>query len=489
MSSDKDPARDHGDEQESWQDLFGSVFELADEVTSRMSAEDVEERLKRTLRKVTPRVGVGAEMASPETVPPSAAVAARGPAPADLVPAGKPGSVLCLSLGGRSFTVTLDRTVERSSADSRTWTRWRKPIRFPGRPPRWGPTAHRGSFWRELDEAGQEMFAGLAWEQAFAPGTVLMREGETADHIVVILEGRTEVSIRDGAGQRVVAHRGPGDLIGEGAALQVRVRSATVVAAGTVRALVMRSQDFATFISACPEVSGFVEKLIRDRQAVEPAGPEAAMLWYQGADDDPQRPGREPEPRAGARPTVVATSMLEFGRLLRSAGDRHIMHDAMVKMTHSALTGMSDGCLFEARDDGMLVVIPPAVPTSAIMTRLTETLPAALRLHNRLYNMCAQIQLRIAVDTGSAERADQATGRIGLYGAGELLEVPALVEAISSRRANLGMIVSSSVYETAIRPFGGPVEYEPIRIEGRGRPEQAWMQLIDPVPDRLPMTA
>ncbi len=247
----------------------------------------------------------------------------------------------------------------------------------------------------------------------------------------------------------------------------------------------MRSQDFAAFISAYPEVSAFIEKLIRDRLAVEPSGPEAVLFRHPGHDEAPQPPGREPDTRAGARSTVVATSMLEFGRLLRSAGDRHIMHEAMVKMTRSALTGMSDGCRFEARDDGMLVVVPPAVPTSAIMARLTETLPAALRLHNRLYNMCAQIQLRIAVDTGPVECLDQATDQGGLGWAGELLEVPALIEAISSSRANLGMIVSSSVYDTAIRPYGGPVGYEPIRIEGRGRPEQVWMQMIDPVPDRL----
>ncbi len=234
MSGDNDPARDHGDEQETWKDLFGSVFDLADEVTSRVGTEEIEERLQRALRKAEPKVPAGAVVAAPEAVPPSAAVAARGPATAAAAPeaAGKSGSVLCLSLGGRSFTVTLDRTVERSSADSHNRTRWRKPVRLPGRPSRWGSAGRRGSFWRELDPAGQEMFAGLAWEQTFGPGTVLMREGETADRIVVILEGRTEVSVREGAGQRVVAHRGPGDLIGEGAALQARIRSATVVAAG-----------------------------------------------------------------------------------------------------------------------------------------------------------------------------------------------------------------------------------------------------------------
>ncbi len=49
------------------------------------------------------------------------------------------------------------------------------------------------------------------------------------------------------------------------------------------------------------------------------------------------------------------------------------------------------------------------------------------------------------------------------------------------------MIVSDSIYDTAIRPYGGPVGYEPVRVAGR--PQQAWMQLIDPAPDRLAVTA
>jgi hypothetical protein len=165
-------------------------------------------------------------------------------------------------------------------------------------------------------------------------------------------------------------------------------------------------------------------------------------------------------------------------------------------MTRSALTGLTsltgkaEECLFEDREDGMLVLIPPSVPAPAIVERLTGTLSAALRGHNRLYNVCAQIQMRIAVDTGpvdtgSVDRLDQALTDLVLGQAGQLLEAPALIEAINSSRANLGMIVSDSIYDAAIRPYGGPVGYEPVRIQGRGRSEQAWMQMIDPAPDRL----
>ena len=76
MNADKGPARDHGDEQENWKDLFGSVFGLAEEVASRVSPEEIEEKLRRTLRK-----GSGGAK-SDAVVPPTAGPgfgAERGP--------------------------------------------------------------------------------------------------------------------------------------------------------------------------------------------------------------------------------------------------------------------------------------------------------------------------------------------------------------------------------------------------------------------------
>ena len=56
--------------------------------------------------------------------------------------------------------------------------------------------------------------------------------------------------------QRTIAERGPGQLVGERGAFQVNVRSATVVALQTVQTLVMKTEDFAAFVSAHPGVLG-----------------------------------------------------------------------------------------------------------------------------------------------------------------------------------------------------------------------------------------
>jgi hypothetical protein len=517
MSPDDKREPNDPDEQESWADLFGSVFESADEVTSRIGPEEIEKRLRRTIRDVTGDAETAPDTTAepPVAGPQAAAVAERGPAtavsPATEGMAGSTGSTLYLSVGPRSFTVTLDRLVDKSAASLPRRSKWKLAGWFQAdrshrdRQPlaNWAGQVRPASFWAGLDSAARQIFGGLAGELRYSPGDTLMREGETADQVMVILDGWTRVSVRDGGGERVVAYRGPGDLLGERAALQVSIRSATVVAVENVLALVMRTQDFAAFISAYPGVLKKIEDLIYKRLTEEPVSTEyGENLEALAAHDRAQhrsadRPGLEPgwtdesrtdESRIGGGTcTVVATDVVGFGGPVRNDEDRSIVRRAMLDMTHSALHGMQ-GCLFEDRGDGMLIVAPAAVPTQAVVQRLTGALPPALRRHNRVYNVCAQIQMRIAVDRGLVESEGWGmTGR-AVSRAVRLLEAPALSQEISSSRANMGVIVSSDVYDTAIRPRSEPIShggYGQVRIEDDGGAHQAWIQMIDPVPERL----
>jgi len=111
------------------------------------------------------------------------------------------------------------------------------------------------SFWESLGEA-QDQFRARAVERTFAAEARLMAEGEIADHILVILEGRAAILVRDRDGhEQVIAERGPGELIGEHAVQQPGVRSATVVARTQVRALDMKAEDFEEFLHTHPEVA------------------------------------------------------------------------------------------------------------------------------------------------------------------------------------------------------------------------------------------
>ena len=128
------------------------------------------------------------------------------------------------------------------------------------------------NFWRSLAPAEQQALAAVGRERTFARGATLMREGEQANYVMVIRSGWTKITVADDDGERVVAERGPGQLVGERGALRLDVRSATVVALEMVRALVMRTEDFASFISAHPRALEVVENQIYDRLTEDPRG-------------------------------------------------------------------------------------------------------------------------------------------------------------------------------------------------------------------------
>jgi hypothetical protein len=120
------------------------------------------------------------------------------------------------------------------------------------------PLAARVVFWEALDPIERDAFRAVASHRTFAAGARLIAEGDQADHVIVILSGRTEVYVEENGRERFLAERGPGQLVGERAVLQVSLRSATVIALDRVQALVVRTGDFAAFISAHPRVLGIV---------------------------------------------------------------------------------------------------------------------------------------------------------------------------------------------------------------------------------------
>jgi hypothetical protein len=63
MSASDDRTRDDSAEQESLEDLFGTVFDLADQLTSRISSAEVEARLQRALQEPNRQIPAPAESA------------------------------------------------------------------------------------------------------------------------------------------------------------------------------------------------------------------------------------------------------------------------------------------------------------------------------------------------------------------------------------------------------------------------------------------
>jgi hypothetical protein len=315
-------------------------------------------------------------------------------------------------------------------------------------------------FWGALTETEQRAFASVAQECNFVRGTRIMEEGEHSSQVMVIRHGWAKICVREngpGHAEQTIAMRGPGQLVGERAAMEMTVRSASVIADETVRSLVLTPEDFIAFLHAHPAVRSIVEDQVyrRDRHP-----------------DKPQLNGQNC--------TIVNTDIVGFSQGNRNDDHRRTVRHANLSMTMKAIDSIWDSCYFEDRGDGILLVVRPDIPTGKVLECLLTSLPAALKQHNDTYAEALQIQLRVAVDVGPV-----VTDTIGISGdaiirTSRMLEAAELKAAMKDRKATLGIIVSTFVYDAAVpHNDGTPVLYVPVQADVKESSIPARMLVID----------
>ncbi len=150
------------------------------------------------------------------------------------------------------------------------------------------PTAR--SFWNALADPERDALAAAGVEEVFRAGAVLCREGDDTSQVMIIDSGWVKVSVRGGgasAGEKILAVRGQGDVVGERAALTTRVRSATVTALDEASAMVVPAERFAEFLRGHPRAAVVLERQVAERRKedrgrlfpAERAGAERRLAW------------------------------------------------------------------------------------------------------------------------------------------------------------------------------------------------------------------
>jgi hypothetical protein len=347
------------------------------------------------------------------------------------------------------------------------------------------------NFLDSLAPAEREAFTAVAIEESFPRDSRLMSEGEHANHVMVILRGWTRITVRDNGRERVVAERGPGQLVGERAALRQNVRSATATALNEVSALVMKTEDFASFISSHPRVLDVVENQIYDRLTEDPDG--YAQNGWPGALSrqglsNALRERLRPQALAGENCTVLLTDVVGFGALHRSDYDRQIIRREGLEMMQASLGPWWEVCISQDRGDGLLIVVPPQVPTARIIECINRELPGRLRLHNRTYSEPARIHLRIAAHVGPIMGDPLGMSGETIIRTARLVEAPVLKEAMALTGAGLGIMVSEFVHEIAIgytAAFIDAAEYRKVEVSNKEFRGSAWMRLMHVSPPVL----
>lgn len=96
--------------------------------------------------------------------------------------------------------------------------------------------------------------------EQYAPGTVLIRQGDVGDKFYLIRRGKAEVGLQDGPTYRVLTTLAEGEFFGERALMTGEPRSATVVATEALEVYTLGKDDFrATLEASAP----FKQQLLR----------------------------------------------------------------------------------------------------------------------------------------------------------------------------------------------------------------------------------
>ncbi|MEU9210749.1 Crp/Fnr family transcriptional regulator [Streptomyces sp. NPDC048415] len=124
----------------------------------------------------------------------------------------------------------------------------------------------RVPFLARLESGDRAALLALGRELSFTPRMVLLHQSEPSSHVLIVTHGWTKVTAAAANGyEALLALRGPGDIIGESAALTGRPRSATVTALEPVRTIAVVREHFTAFLARSPAVSFALLGLTSDR--------------------------------------------------------------------------------------------------------------------------------------------------------------------------------------------------------------------------------
>lgn len=129
-------------------------------------------------------------------------------------------------------------------------------------------TAPPDSFLGLLTGDQRRSLLSLGSSRTYRPGQILMSEGQPVDIVIIILRGLARVVTGSEDGKEVLLGlRGPGDLIGEMAAVSRRSkpRSATVIAATELRGTVILAAPFVAYLERSPRVANLVADIMADK--------------------------------------------------------------------------------------------------------------------------------------------------------------------------------------------------------------------------------
>lgn len=119
-----------------------------------------------------------------------------------------------------------------------------------------------------LKEKDRAKVLANARRRTFAPGDVVVHEGDTSLNLFLVVSGHAVVQHADGL---PVAALGPGDFFGELGLVEQHARTATIVARDQLTCILLPAWEFRTLLEEHPEMAvPMVHTLIRRLHGLTP---------------------------------------------------------------------------------------------------------------------------------------------------------------------------------------------------------------------------
>jgi CRP/FNR family transcriptional regulator, cyclic AMP receptor protein len=113
------------------------------------------------------------------------------------------------------------------------------------------PEAAGGPILAVLNEKDRQEILRDARRRTFAPGEVVIREGDSALNLFIVLSGHARVESAGGAAPDM----GPGTFFGELGIIEQHPRTATVVAVDELTCLLLPAWEFRSLLDEHPEMA------------------------------------------------------------------------------------------------------------------------------------------------------------------------------------------------------------------------------------------
>jgi tetratricopeptide (TPR) repeat protein len=182
---------------------------------------------------------------------------------------------------------------------------------------------------------------------------------------------------------------------------------------------------------------------------------------------------------------IMVVDVERFGDRSRTNLDRLTIRDglykALTQVFRESWIAWAD-CQREDRGDGALILIPPDVPKTHLVTSLPVGLVAAITRYNAERTVPEQMRLRMALHAGEVYYDAHGVAGAAINHAFRLVEAPALRSALDASPGALALIVSDWFYDEVVRhdPVAVPGLYRRVQVTVKETVTVGWVRVPEP---------